>query len=68
VAWIVFKTPERAPLEWEAETAKTPMAVARDHAIRGIEAECGGASSSVNALTRKRRPVMSRSQHDVLWR
>jgi ferredoxin, 2Fe-2S len=42
MARIVFKTLEGTPLECEAEIGETLMAVARDHAIRGIEAECGG--------------------------
>jgi ferredoxin, 2Fe-2S len=42
MARIVFKTLEGTPLECEAEIGLTLMAVARKHAIRGIEAECGG--------------------------
>lgn len=45
MARIVFRTPQGTQRECEAEIGETLMAVARNHAIRGIEAECGGALS-----------------------
>ncbi|WP_375788598.1 2Fe-2S iron-sulfur cluster-binding protein [Bradyrhizobium sp. Pha-3] len=45
MARIVFRTPQGTQRECEAEIGETLMAVARNHAIPGIEAECGGALS-----------------------
>jgi 2Fe-2S ferredoxin len=45
MARIVFRTPQGTHHECEAEIGETLMAVARNHAIPGIEAECGGALS-----------------------
>ena len=42
---IVFRTPQGTDRECEAEIGESLMAVARTHAIHGIEAECGGALS-----------------------
>jgi 2Fe-2S ferredoxin len=45
MARIVFKAPQGTDRACEAEIGETLMAVARNHAINGIEAECGGALS-----------------------
>jgi len=45
MARIVFRTPQGTDRECEAEIGESLMAVARNHAIHGIEAECGGALS-----------------------
>jgi 2Fe-2S ferredoxin len=45
MARIVFKAPQGTDRKCEAEIGETLMAVARNHAINGIEAECGGALS-----------------------
>jgi 2Fe-2S ferredoxin len=45
MAQIVFRTSDGTQFEYEGETGDTLMSVARNHAIRGIEAECGGALS-----------------------
>jgi ferredoxin, 2Fe-2S len=45
MAQIVFRTPQGTDRECEAEIGESLMAVARNHAIYGIEAECGGALS-----------------------
>jgi 2Fe-2S ferredoxin len=45
MARIVFRTQQGADHACEAEIGETLMAVARNHAIHGIEAECGGALS-----------------------
>jgi 2Fe-2S ferredoxin len=45
MARIVFRTPQGTDYECEAEIGETLMAVARHHAVNGIEAECGGALS-----------------------
>ena len=45
MARIVFRTPQGIDRECEAGIGESLMAVARNHAIHGIEAECGGALS-----------------------
>jgi 2Fe-2S ferredoxin len=45
MARIVFRTPRGTHRECTAENGETLMSVARNHAIQGIEAECGGALS-----------------------
>jgi ferredoxin, 2Fe-2S len=45
MARIVFKTPEGTLLECGARIGETLRIVARNYAIPGIEAECGGALS-----------------------
>jgi ferredoxin, 2Fe-2S len=45
MARIVFRTLGGTPLECQAEIGETLLAVARNYAIRGIEAECGGVLS-----------------------
>jgi ferredoxin, 2Fe-2S len=42
MARIIFKSPQGAHRECEAEIGETLMVVARNHAIEGIVAECGG--------------------------
>jgi 2Fe-2S ferredoxin len=45
MARIVFRTRQGTDHECEAEIGEILMVVARNHAIHGIEAECGGALS-----------------------
>jgi ferredoxin, 2Fe-2S len=42
MARIIFKSPQGAHFECEAEIGKSLMVVARDHSVHGIAAECGG--------------------------